>query len=91
MANAPDSKIGFIGPDSFNLKKQAKLFLAGQSDDSVKLQELEAENSAMKDQMVKMNELLEQLTAAEAKPSTPKRRGRPPKDDTADHSKDSPE
>ncbi|MBL4752022.1 MAG: hypothetical protein JKY52_00265 [Flavobacteriales bacterium] len=91
LANAPDSKIGFIGPDSLNLKKQAKLFLAGQTEDSVKLQELEAENSAMKDEMAEMKEMLEQLTAAEAKPSTPKRRGRPPKNDTADHSEDSPE
>jgi len=89
LGNTPDSKIGFIGPDSMNLKKEAKLFLAGQTEDSVKLHELEAENSAMKEQMAEMKEMLEQLTAAEAKPSTAKRRGRPPKHVPADDNPDS--
>lgn len=74
LSNAPATNINFIGPDSLNLRKAAKLFLAGQTEDSVKLSEIEAENVSLRSDMAEMKQTLEKLTAAKAKPG-PKRRG----------------
>lgn len=74
LANAPLSNINFIGPDSLNLQKAAKLFLAGQTVDSVKLGKLEEENVSLRAEMAAMKKTLQKLTAAKAKPG-PKKRG----------------
>ncbi len=82
LAAVPDGNANALGPGGLDLKKRAKLFLEGESENSVKLEEA---NSRIADLEEKIEALMAVQAEAAANPA-PKKRGRPKKNVAADDS-----